>query len=137
MDMDVLNPVKTITIAGGRQVKVKEMNWRDGMEFLKRLGGYMGQLASSEDGKVSVDLSKMSVLVIGTKELADHLLTRATGLSQEEVDALDCSQALELLDAAIALNVSADLIERGKKVAGRVTGAFGLMNGGSAQTPAT
>lgn len=136
MDMEVLNPVKAITIAG-REVKVKEMNWRDGMEFLKRLGGYMGQLATGDDGKVSVDLRKLSELVTGTKELADHLLTRATGLTQEEVDALDCSQALELLDAAVALNVSADLIARGKRVAGRVSGAFGLSNSSGAKTPAT
>lgn len=121
--MEILNPARAVKLSG-REVKVKELNWREAMEFLGKLSQYAGGFMTG-DGKFVVETSAVVALVLNAKELADFLLMKTTGLTQEEVDALSLSEVLSLLDAAIELNLSPELLARGKSVAGRVGAAFG------------
>lgn len=123
MSVEILNPVRSVKLAAG-ELQVRELNWRDALEFMAKLSKHAGALFD-EKGSVTLDLEKLGSLVMGTKEVADHLLMKATGREQEWVDGLSLSEALVVIDAALELNLSPELIARGKKVAGRVQGAFG------------
>ena len=125
MSVEILNPVKEIAVAGATW-QVKEMNWRDGMQFLGMISKHASEVVSGEGGKVTVDFAKLPALVASMEELANFLLTRSTGRELAEVNALRFSDSLALIDAAIELNLSQELLERGKQIAGRVGAAFGV-----------
>jgi hypothetical protein len=121
--MEILDPVKT----DGLKWPVKEMNWRDGMAFLGLIGKHASEIGiESSGGKVALDFAKLPALIGNVKELGDFLLTKSTGREQAEIDALSFKEAVALMDAAVELNLSEELLQRGKSVAGRVGAAFGV-----------
>jgi hypothetical protein len=125
MNIEVLNPVRSLTIAGGEWT-VQELNWRDGMTFLGMVSKHAGEIIGGDLQKIEIDFAKLPALIGNVKELGDFLLTKATGRKQEEIDALRFQEALEVMEAAIELNLSEELLQRGKSVAGRVGAAFGV-----------
>ena len=112
-------------------MEVREMNWRDAMGFLGMLSAHAGKMVN-RDGQFAMTEEALRGLVLGTKVVADDLMLKASKLPQEEIDNLSMREALDLIDAALDLNLSEELITRGKKFAGR----FGSLLGGPAQAAA-
>ena len=113
----ILFPNKEVNI-GDQTVKVRELKWSDTLEFLKQLGGYIGKLMN-EKGEVAVTPDLIVEMVTSTDELTTSLLRRCTDLEVEAIAQLPMTAALDLVDAALELNLSDDLIAKGKNIAGR------------------
>ena len=82
----------------------------------------------NEQGQFTPTAQAFEQLVVGSAELTELLLTRATGRDREWLDQRSVAEVFDLLDAALALNLSEDLIARGKRLAERVRAAFGSPN---------
>jgi hypothetical protein len=116
-ETEILHPVKSLTIAG-QEVTVKELPWFEAIEFIKKLSGFIGSLIDA-NGTLRVDIGAVTEMIVSTDELATTLITKTTGKDSEWVKTLSLSDALSLLDTALALNLSDEIIQKGKSIAGR------------------
>lgn len=130
--LKVLHPVKTVQTEIG-SIAVRELCWREAVSFIARIGQHAGSLVGP-DGALTLSVERLASVVAETAALAEYLLTQAAGLTPEQISALRPVEALDLLDAAIDLNLSPELFARGKTVAARVSTALGLSSGGSRST---
>jgi hypothetical protein len=124
MTESILHPVRTVS-AGGRQVEVRELKWKDLLAYLRKMGASLGEIVGV-DGKFVVSRESVEKLIGQGTDLADELIRKTCREPGEWIDELSVSDALALLEAALELNLSGDLIERGKRTAGRIAQAFGL-----------
>jgi hypothetical protein len=127
--LDILNPVVNATVAG-EKVAVREMAWRDSLEFLSMLSEH-GTKMVSEEGKFAFNLKRLGELIQSSEELANFLILKSTGRDAEWLNALPFREGLELLDAAISINLSPEMFATGKKVEGRLRSLFGSVSANS------
>jgi hypothetical protein len=126
MTLETLNPVRDVRL-GTETIQVKELCWREALEFLQRLATSVACVLN-EQGKFVPTAQAFEQLVVGSAELTELLLTRATGRDRDWLAQRSVAEVFALLDVALELNLSEDLITRGKRLAERVRGAFGSSN---------
>jgi hypothetical protein len=71
-----------------------------------------------------LNTQKLREGVLPSGDLANTLLAKATGLPQERLYPLSASQALTLLEAAIATNFREDLLGKFREVGHSLQGVF-------------
>jgi hypothetical protein len=120
--LNILHPVKTVA-AGGELVEVRELRWPDALAFLQALARQAGQFITP-DGRLEFTAETLPRAVRESGALIDCLLTKATGREAAWLQNLAPVDVLALLDAALELNASPELIARGKTLAGRLQTAF-------------
>jgi hypothetical protein len=123
-EMEVFNPITSVT-GNGITIQVKELNWLNGVEFLKLLAKHIGSFITT-DGKISINPDTAVALVADTKELADWLILKTTTMSQSDIDNLSFTEGIGLLEAAISMNVRADFFVKAKRIGNRVASAMNL-----------
>jgi hypothetical protein len=121
--LDVLNPVVELSI-GGEKIEVRELAWPEALKFLSMISEHAGQLITGE-GKFVVDFTKLTRLVSSTEELSEFLMLKTTGRDEAWLATLSMRNALEVLDAALSVNLSAEMFASGKKIEGRLRSLFG------------
>ncbi|KAB2673898.1 MAG: hypothetical protein DVB31_02965 [Verrucomicrobia bacterium] len=129
----ILNPVAEVRISAERTVTVREMAWPDALRFLQLLSGHVRALVKPMVSDGPIDRAtvmrkiaeQLPEIVVGATDLGDFLLRKATDLDPAEIAGVRLCSALEILDKAIELNLGPEVIDRGKRVAGRLAGAFG------------
>lgn len=114
----ILFPRSEVKI-GNETVMVHELVWIDALDFLKQFGGYIGKLTFNQRGELAISPELVANLIANTDELSTLLLTKSTGRDALFVRSLLLGQVLDLLDAALALNLSEEILVKGKKIAGR------------------
>lgn len=123
--LDILNPVVHAVIAG-EKVPVREMPWKDTMEFLGMLSQHGTKMVSEEEGKVkfTLDMRRLGELIQSSEELATFVILKSTGREPDWLNKLPFREGLELLDAALSINLSPEMFASGKKVEGRLRSLF-------------
>jgi hypothetical protein len=135
-DIAILNPVTELTVAG-QLVTVRELRWAEALEFLQKLGAHAGQaITIGADGRIETALTaeRLTGIVTGAGELCDYLVVKSTGRDAGWFHALSASDALAVLDAALALNLSDEIIGRAKKLLARFAGGPGATTEVSARS---
>lgn len=122
--MDILNPQIPLKIAG-EEIKIHELNWRDGTAFLQRLATAAATIVD-KDGTFTPSAHSFAALVTNSTDLTESLVLGATGRDKAWLQERTMAEVLQLLNIALELNLNAELIARGKSLADRVRGAFGL-----------
>lgn len=117
-DEDILFPDREVAVGGNKSIKVRELAWPDARAFLAELGGFLAKLVN-EKGEIRIDVGIITEIITASDELVASLILKTTGLNKTELDKLPIGAVLELLDAALELNLSDDLLAKGKKIAGR------------------
>jgi hypothetical protein len=120
--LNILHPVKTISI-GGETVEVRELRWPEALGFLEELAKQAGQFLTS-DGRLTFQADQLSRIIQESGGLVEYLVTKATGKDSGWLNARTPVEVLEVLQAAIELNVSPELFARGKALAGRLQSVF-------------
>jgi hypothetical protein len=115
-DAAILFPNREVAI-GEEKIKVTELAWPDALAFLRELGTYIGKLID-EKGEVRMDVGMLTELVMGTESLSALLLEKTTG---RDAKSFPLSHALDVLKVAIELNVTPEIIARGKALAGSLS----------------
>ena len=116
----ILNPETTVALSCGT-VTVRELRRKDATLFLVKLGAAASAYITKDaDGtiRLNLDLSKLTELITQSDELANFLAARSSGLTYEQIGELSMSEFLTLLNAALELNLSDDLLAIAKKTAG-------------------
>jgi hypothetical protein len=113
----ILFPSQKVRL-GEREIEVRELAWADALAFLADLGKHFGKFMDAE-GNVRISAESVAGVIAGTQELAESLMVKATGLTQEQCAELPISGMLSVIDAALAVNLSDDLFATGKRIAGR------------------
>jgi hypothetical protein len=120
--LQVLNPTKEIKVHGD-VITVQEMRWPDAVDFFNRLASGIS-LFLDEKGQVSINPKAITQMVTSSAELSTLLILRSTGKDEAWLKQIGVCAALDVLDLALELNLSEELIAKGKKLAGRVKDAF-------------
>jgi len=123
--MSTLYPQTDIALRDGRNVTVRELCFGDSMELFKRLQGHAGKLIDAQ-GRVILDAEHLAGIIAGIEDLSQFLLSKATSLPAEQVQALPLRDGLRVLEEAIALTLNEEVVGQAKKVAGRIKAAFGI-----------
>jgi hypothetical protein len=114
-EKQILKPEKVIVV-GNAPVTVRELAWPDALEFLKRLSEQIGKIWDDK-GNVKISLESIAEHVAQTGDLSTFLLEKATGHKAEEFSS---SQALDVLDTALEMNLREELVQGGKRLATRI-----------------
>jgi hypothetical protein len=116
-------------------VQVRELAWPEAIQFLQLLSGHAGKMIG-EDGKLKVDFSKISALVTSSQEVSEFLMLKSTGRDQAWLAQLSFRECLDVLDAALSINLSPEMFNAGKKIEGRLRSLFGSEPANSTTTSA-
>jgi hypothetical protein len=119
-DADILFPDREITVGGKQKIKVRELAWPDARAFMTELAGYLEKLFDAK-GEVKIDVSVITGLITTTDELISSLVAKTTGKDKAWLDTLPLGSVLDLIETALALNLSDELLAKGKKIAGSFT----------------
>jgi ribosomal protein L28 len=113
-ETDILNPNRELKI-NGETVVVKELRWSEALAFLKNISAHVGKIFTIDaQGKVRTELNmeKLEDIITGSEELTAFLVEKSTGKTKEWFDGLSMSQALEVLDTAVDLNLSEQILKK-------------------------
>lgn len=130
-DRNILFPNLEVVIGEGerkQKVIVSVLAWPDAIEFLRKLGDCIGSLGKFFDaeGNVRVDVGLVIEMISGSDVLSTFLVMKATGRDEEWLKKLPYHHGLELLAVALEINLSDELLAKGKAVAGAVTKCIDL-----------
>lgn len=118
----VLNPVKELTV-NGKTVQVRELRAVDGLQFIKRLADFLGDLQPSKsNGEVAV---KISELVCQSTDLAQHLVLKSTGNGEQWLSEISTEEFVDVLEAAVDLNLHQDLVKKIRGVVASIKAKLG------------
>ncbi len=121
-------------------ITVRRMRWKPAVAFITQLAGHFGQLkqviaamqAPGPEGEtkeqkntriMGVLLPELASLVTSVGSLTDFLIEHSTDLKPEQREQLDLGDALEVVRAALELNVGDDL----KKSFGGIAAALSTL----------
>jgi len=132
-DIEILFPDRDLKLSTGEVIRVRELSWREALEFLQKLSGHIGKLgasvsvmdATTAGAAVTALLANLPALIASVDELALYLAEKSAGLSAEKFGALAARDALAVLDKALEINLNEELLKRGKSIAARI-GAAGV-----------
>ena len=124
MQPDILNPILRVNVKGV-DVEVRELSWKDHVRAIKELTSTVIELL--KEGKGSEFNAETIIEAITKQEtLAAWVIAKSTGNDSAWVDSLSAREALAILCAVVELNLTEEVIGRGKALAERMSGVFGL-----------
>lgn len=118
MSVSALFPSKQVKLHGGEAVEVREMAWPDALEFLRKLTAFAGSYLKP-DGSFAFSMTGLADLVNSSAELSNFLILKSTDQSEAFLERLPVCSALDILDSALELNLSEEVLKRGKKLGAR------------------
>ncbi len=121
--MSVLNPVKTVKVQGA-DVEVRELRALDLLAFFKLVGEHAKKFLNDK-GDVVFNIEKLIEVVNSSEELVEFLILKSTGCDAEWFRTISPGELLDLLDAAIELNLSEDLLKKAARLGDRLKAIFG------------
>jgi hypothetical protein len=110
---------------GKVQITVQEMTWLDMLAFLKLLSQHAKCLID-DVGRLSLDINKIVEIITGAQELSNFLIAKSSTIQPEQLHGLSFVDGLALLDAALELNLTEEVMTRAKKTVGRFGALLGL-----------
>lgn len=116
----------TIKTPKDRTVAVRELRWGDAIGFIQLLSAELSGLVGVDaNGRAAIDSTKIPELVRTSSALTDYLVEKSTDITPVELRDSSASDALEVIDAALEVNLNDTLLGKLRKVGARVMGAFG------------
>lgn len=127
MQPDVLNPVIGVKVKG-ELVDVRELPWKDYLRTIKELTSAVTDLLKKSGPNGEIELASEDIIqaIARQEDLAAFLMQRCTGKDSAWVESLSGREALAVLTAAVQVNLSDEVVRRGKELAGHMSGVFGL-----------
>jgi hypothetical protein len=124
----VLDPIREIVIRNSENLEVKvnvrELTWPKALKFCLMLAEKSAQFA--KDGRFDFKPENFPALISNASELSDFLICESTGWDKATLESVPVSSAFAVLDAALAINLSPEVLGSAKKAAGRFAQAIGV-----------
>jgi hypothetical protein len=119
----VLDPVREVTIACGK-ISIKEMSWPKALKFLNELSKQSKEFVG-EDGKFRFQMDRLAEVIAQAGELSTYLILNATDIDEAIIQEISFAEGCELLDAALSMNLTPEIMGKAKKVSGRFAQVLG------------
>lgn len=132
-DTPITPPERKVHTVSQGTVTVREIPWRPALAFATRLAATLEKHADPE-GNVSLTQETIGRMVTESADLVDDLVTKASDLTTDEVGALRPVEVLDLLEAAIAINIHAELLGKARQVGQAAAAAITAAKAGSASS---
>lgn len=123
-DFHILHPVREVPVLG-QAVTVREMRWKDAVAFTGKLSGLMSAFIEP-DGRLLVTPEKLGAVIASSGDLATELLERSTGQGRDWLEELRPVEVLDLLAAAVEVNLHEDLLGKARSVGQALGKALGV-----------
>ena len=152
----IVMPEKEVRISGSdAPLTVGALSWKDGLAFVAKISQTILQQASfiagvGEKGLASLTAEKIGEVVAGSAELCEWLLTRTVfvnsptlqhsntptpqTLQHSALSGMPVVDVLRLLDAALEVNLSEEVLGLGKSVGGRLAALMPKRPGSATST---
>lgn len=121
---DIHNPVRRIDVRG-ELITVKELVWKDCLQAVREMTATVLQLLGPGGTTMVLDKEKIVAAITQQEQLVTWVLEKATGKPQDWIATLRPRELLPLVEAAVELNLSDEVVKSGKALAGRMGGVFG------------
>jgi hypothetical protein len=122
-DLEILNPITELKLADGTPVTIRELSWPDALVFISKLAKQAGSFTSS-DGRLEVSPEKLSEIVISAQDLSEWLVLKSTGKDDAWLKERTFSEGLDLVEAAVSMNLRPDFFAKLKRIGSRFTGVL-------------
>lgn len=106
----ILNPVRELTV-NGKTVQVRELRAVDGLQFIKHLGEFFSDFQKESEDRGG-SRNAIGAMVLGSTELSQFLVLKATGNPNEWMTEISTEEFLDVLTAAVELNITEGLIKK-------------------------
>ena len=135
MDLTLIHPVRTLKV-DGLELEVREMAWPKALELFKRLGARLAVLVAAQrlageesEAYLQRIAASFGELIAGAEDLSTLLLQSSVSCPARPGDTawladISVGGFIDLLDAAIEMNLRPEVLARGKKLAGRLQGVL-------------
>ena len=139
-------PEKEVRIStSDAPLTVGALCWKDGLAFIAKISQTIIQQATfiagiGKEGFASLTVEKIGEVVAGSAELCEWLLTRvvftnpSAKLAPADLQAMPVVDVLRLLDAALEVNLSEEVLGLGKSVGGRLAALMPKRPGSATST---
>jgi hypothetical protein len=104
-----------VEVEGGQRIEVRRMRWKPAREFLALFGrAYTDFIKAAmsaglgENQKLAI-VAQLPDLIAQSDVLSGYLITAATELTAEQLDALDALVASEVLRVALEINLDDEI----------------------------
>ncbi|HXG46254.1 MAG TPA: hypothetical protein VNO52_01420 [Methylomirabilota bacterium] len=124
MNNSLLNPTRTIAV-NGQEVEIRELRAIDALAFAKLLAEQLSRIAGAGQQLV-IDLGKLVELVAASEQLSNFLVLKSTGRPAAWLAEITLADYLDVLEAAIELNLREDLQKKFVALGGRVARILNL-----------
>lgn len=121
-DLEILNPITELKL-GTETVAIRELSWPDAMVFLSKLAKQAGQFTTT-DGRLEVTPEKLAEIVTSAQDLSEWLVLKSTGKDAEWLQQRSFSEGLDLLEAALSMNLRPDFFDKLKRIGSRFMGVL-------------
>ena len=115
MGQGILNTKRDVALRDDSTVAVRELRAIDALEFVKRLSGYFGSIQNAADGSGRIRI-EIAALITGATEVSEFLVLKSTGRDRAWLEQLGAEDLLDVLHAAVDLNVTEGLIKKALSV---------------------
>lgn len=128
MATNVWTPTRKVTLRAGDVVTVRELSWPQAMEFLGLVGEHARGFIQSSGGEtdraqiVRGLIEQIPTLAIRAREIGDFLLAHCVESGPTGLESRGVADVLKVLEAAVALNLSTEVLEAASSL-GKVIGA--------------
>ncbi len=109
---------------------IREMRWPDAMEFMRKLSANCVGLLDGYTREGGLKLTRASItdMIAQSEELTVLLVRGATSLTQEQVAQLSTGDMLDILTAAVEINLSEAVLGKALRLRNAVGAAFKGIN---------
>lgn len=126
----VFEPVDKVTLNDGTIVEVKELTIIPMMGLIRRIGVKVSEVFKTAKAGDDLDLPKVIEIVSGCEDIIEYLLKHSTGRTDYTT-----TDGLNVLEAAIALNLTEDSKKKLLKIGSEVAARLGIRETSQAKSP--
>lgn len=121
---DILNPVVEVHGIQGGTVGVRELKWKSYMRAIKSLTEAVIKYIEASEGGKKLDPRGLVEAIAAQEGLASWVVAESTGRPEEWVAELTGREMMAILEAVVELNLSEEVVGRGKALAARMRAVF-------------
>lgn len=110
---------------GDQSLTVREMRWPDAIQFFSKLSKMVGSMVEqSPEGRLTFDMAKLPDAIMESSEIGEFLIAKTTELTVEQIQQLPARCALDVLSAAIEINLNQEVLGKFKRIGAVITEGF-------------
>lgn len=119
----------------GRTIVARRMAWKATRDFLKKLSAHIREMGVAKFDAAAV-VAKLPEIITSADDLTEFLLVKSTDLTLEQINDLDTLDGLNLIEAALEVNLDDELKKSFAGIAAKIGALSATMTPSSEKSTA-